>query len=75
MQNELKVWRAKRRLNQRRTALKAGIGYDRYMRIENEYTEPEPDEQQKLATALDCRVRDLFPRVSRASTSEAVSAA
>lgn len=68
MDNELKVWRAKRRLNQRRTASAASIKYDRFMRIENGYAEPEADEQERLAAALDCRVRDIFPRRRASST-------
>lgn len=74
MQNELKVWRARRRLNQRQAAAVCGLRYHRYMAIENETPgcpEPTSDEQGQLASGFACRMRDLFPRGSKVAAASA----
>lgn len=62
MENTLRVRRAERRLSQKRLALAAGIGFDRYFRIENEYTQPTSGEQQAIAAALGIDVPTAFPQ-------------
>jgi transcriptional regulator with XRE-family HTH domain len=61
MENTLRVRRAERRLSQKRLAQAAGIGFDRYFRIENEYTEPTTEEQAAIAAALGVVVDVAFP--------------
>ena len=68
MKNELRVARAKRRVNQRDVALVLDVGCDRYWRIENGYAEPTPEEQAKLARFLKIPIEELFPgRTAKAS--------
>lgn len=61
MLNTLHVRRAERRWSQRTLAMKAGIGFDRYFRIEKGYTEPTPDECTAIADALQIGVDVAFP--------------
>jgi transcriptional regulator with XRE-family HTH domain len=72
MQNDLKAWRARREIDQRRLSARCGIRYHRYMDIENDLgKDPTPEEQSALAAALNCLVRDLFPKVSKSTASAA----
>lgn len=61
--NELRVLRARKRINQYDTALKAKISPNRYWRIENGYTQPTPDEREALARLFRVPVTDAFPGV------------
>lgn len=57
----LRVRRAELDLNQFEVAAAAGMGRDRFLRIELGYTEPTPDEQKAIAKALKAKRTDLFP--------------
>lgn len=59
--NRLRVLRAERRWNQRKTAQKARIGFDRYWRIENGHTEPTGDEIASLANLFKVTPSEVFP--------------
>jgi transcriptional regulator with XRE-family HTH domain len=61
MQNTLRVRRAERRVSQRRVATESRIAYDRYWRIENGYTDPEPAERARLAAFFSVAELVLFP--------------
>jgi len=66
MVNTLRVRRAERRLSQKRLAQAAGISFDRYFRIENEYTEPTTEERASLAAALEVAQDVVFPASEQA---------
>ena len=61
MQNTLRVRRAERRLSQRRVAHETGIGFDRYWRIENDYTTPTAEERTALAAVFGVSEDVVFP--------------
>lgn len=46
-------------LSQRKLALRAGIGPDRYWRIEDGWTEATDDEKARIAEVLGVHVRDI----------------
>lgn len=50
-------------MSQERMALDAGLGANRYFRIEKGYAEPTPAEMTAIAKALGVSVRRAFPRV------------
>lgn len=60
--NRLRVLRAERRWNQMQVAAKLGVGLNRYWKIENGHTDPEPAEQVKLARIFSASVEDVFPQ-------------
>lgn len=57
----LSHWRGKRGYSVRELAKRAGIGYVTVVRIENGHMSPTVTILEKLARALDIRVRDFFP--------------
>lgn len=59
--NRLRVLRAEKRWNQREVAQRLGCGLDRYWKIENGHTEPEPKERVKLARIFGVTVEQAFP--------------
>lgn len=65
MENTLRVERARRCWSQKRLAVAAGIGFDRYFRIEKGYTEPTREEQDAIARALALEVAEVFPPVEQ----------
>jgi transcriptional regulator with XRE-family HTH domain len=60
--NRLRVVRADRRITQIDTALKAGLPFGRFWRIENGYRQPTPQEQAAIARALKADVTEIFPQ-------------
>jgi transcriptional regulator with XRE-family HTH domain len=56
----LRVRRAALEMNQFEVAAAAGIGRDRFCRIELGYADPTPDEQKAIAKALKAKRDDLF---------------
>jgi len=70
MTNRLRVARAEHRLSQMQTASAAQIGFNRYWRIENGYTDPTPEEREALAQALSATVDQLFPFTPTGNASE-----
>lgn len=60
--NRLRVLRAEKRWNQREVAKRLGVGLDRYWKIENGHTDPDPKEQVKLARIFGVRVEEAFPQ-------------
>lgn len=78
MKNRLRVARAdkgKRGVNQFQVAKAIGVGRDRYLRIELEYTEPTDDEIAALARYFAKPADDLFPGYRQKSTGGAEAAA
>lgn len=65
MTNELRVQRARRRLSQRDAAKALDMSYDRYMRIENDHTDPTDEEQVAMAEFFGVKVSALFVRAGR----------
>ena len=63
----LRVRRAALDLNQFEAAAAAGMGRDRFLRIELGYADPTPDEERAIARALKCKRADLFPEVAEAT--------
>jgi transcriptional regulator with XRE-family HTH domain len=63
----LRVRRAELEVNQFAVADAAGMGRDRYARIELGYADPTPDEEKAIARALKCKRADLFPEVAEAT--------
>lgn len=59
--NRLRVLRAERLWNQREVAYKLGVGLDRYWKIENGHTTPEPKEREKLARVFGVAETEVFP--------------
>ena len=45
-------------------ASKLGVGLNRYWKIENGHTTPEPAERAKLARVFKVKVADVFPEVA-----------
>ena len=62
--NRLRVLRAERLWNQMEVASKLGVGLNRYWKIENGHTTPEPAERAKLARVFKVKVADVFPEVA-----------
>lgn len=62
--NRLKVLRAERGLVQYDVAEKLGVGINRYWQIENDRTDPTPDELRKLTRLFGCAETDIFPKVA-----------
>ncbi len=62
--NRLKVLRAERGLVQYDVAEKLGVGINRYWQIENDRTDPTPDELKKLTRLFGCDEPDIFPKVA-----------
>jgi transcriptional regulator with XRE-family HTH domain len=58
---ELRVRRAALDMNQFAAADLAGMGRDRYVRIELGYAEPTKDERKAIAKALKAKASELFP--------------
>jgi transcriptional regulator with XRE-family HTH domain len=58
---ELRVRRAALEMNQFEAAAAAGMGRDRFLRIELGYADPTPAEQKAIAKALKAKAVDLFP--------------
>jgi transcriptional regulator with XRE-family HTH domain len=58
---ELRVRRAALEMNQFAVASAAGMGRDRYLRIELGYAEPDAAERKAIARALKAKAADLFP--------------
>ena len=54
MENRIRIVRAERRLSQRHVAKQAGIDPSRFWRIENDFTEPTPDERRGICRVLGC---------------------
>lgn len=67
MQNTLPVRRAEHRLSQRDLAKLAGIGPDRYWRIENDHQEPTEHEIATLARVLRTPAGIIFPALAVSS--------
>jgi transcriptional regulator with XRE-family HTH domain len=63
----LRVRRAALDLNQFEVAAAAGLGRDRYVRIELGYADPDKDEQKAIAKALKATRTELFPEVAEAT--------
>jgi transcriptional regulator with XRE-family HTH domain len=61
MKNRLRVLRAERRFTQRGVARKIKIGTYRFWQIENDYIDPAPDEQERLARLFNVPILDIFP--------------
>lgn len=61
MKNRLRVLRADRRFTQRSVARKIKIGTYRFWQIENDYIDPAPDEQERLAKLFKVPIPDIFP--------------
>ena len=59
--NRLRVLRAEKRWPQMEVAERAGMGLNRYWKIENERAEPEPSERKKIAKALGVTEAEAFP--------------
>jgi transcriptional regulator with XRE-family HTH domain len=57
----LRVRRAALDMNQFEAAAAAGMGRDRFLRIELGYAEPSKDEQKAIAKALKAKASELFP--------------
>lgn len=62
--NRLKVLRAEHGLVQYDMAEKLGININRYWQIENDRTDPTPDELKKLTKIFGCTATDIFPKVA-----------
>lgn len=60
--NRLRVLRAERRWPQMKVASKIRMGLNRYWKIENGHTVPEPDEREKIAKAFGVPVEQAFPQ-------------
>jgi transcriptional regulator with XRE-family HTH domain len=60
----LRHWRARRGYSVRALAKRAGVGYVSIVRIEMGHMSPTVAMLEKLAAALDIRVRDFFPEES-----------
>lgn len=60
--NRLKVLRADKGLSQLDTAIKIGIGRDRYWYIENGYKEATQEERTALAELFGVAETDVFPQ-------------
>jgi transcriptional regulator with XRE-family HTH domain len=59
--NRLRVVRAEKRITQLDTAIRAGIGFTRYWKIENGYVVPTDEERADIAKALRVSVDTAFP--------------
>lgn len=59
-----RVRRAALNLTQRKAADAADIEINRFVRIENEYTDPTPAERKAIAKALKAKASDLFPETA-----------
>jgi transcriptional regulator with XRE-family HTH domain len=62
----LRVRRAALDMNQFEAAAAAGMGRDRFLRIELGYADPSKDEQKAIAKALKCKREELFGEVVNA---------
>lgn len=59
----LRVRRAELDVSQIQVASGAGMGLDRFWRIENGVVEPTPAERKAIAKALKAKADDLFPEL------------
>jgi transcriptional regulator with XRE-family HTH domain len=66
----LRVIRAERNLTQMKVAFRAKIHINHYWRIENGWTHPSPDEQERIAKVFDLPVSDVFPTKSESASGE-----
>lgn len=57
----LKIQRAVKGYTQFDVFLKTGIAQSRLSLIENSYVLPKEDVKQRLAKALNCQIKDIFP--------------
>lgn len=60
----MRVLRAERRWPQMKVATKTGMGLNRYWKIENGHTVPEPKEREKIARVFGVPVEQAFPEVA-----------
>ena len=62
--NRLRVLRAEKRWPQMEVAERAGMGLNRYWKIENERAVPEPAERKRIAKVFGVPEADAFPVAS-----------
>lgn len=74
MTNTLRVRRAERRLSQMALAARSGIEPNRFWRIENEHTEPSPEERARIAAVLGCDESTVFLGVDHTTVTDEVTA-
>lgn len=60
--NRLRVLRAEKRWPQMEAAERAGMGLNRYWKIENGRTEPEPSERKRIAKVFGVTEEIAFPQ-------------
>lgn len=66
MQNSLRIRRAELRVSQRRLAKLAGIEVTRLWKLENDYSDPTPDERRAIAESLGVPERRVWTGRSQA---------
>jgi transcriptional regulator with XRE-family HTH domain len=71
MDNTQRVRRAEKAVSQRTAAQGTGIAYDRFWRIENGFTDPEPKEIKAIARYFRCSASILFPSLASDDSAKA----